>query len=119
MKKTLLSFFALLYFTLIFGQKDNLWTPAKNLTNKEIKANKRAISTPILFNLDVDKLKQIISESPRKTTKLSKSAVTVSFPISESEFQNFSIYKTSNFSPELDAAHLYNCGLFIDALKAM
>lgn len=105
MKKTLLSLFTLLCFTLIFGQKDNLWTPAKNLTNKEIKANKRAISTPTLFNLDVDKLKQIISESPRKTTKLSKSAVTVSFPISESEFQNFSIYKTSNFSPELEAAH--------------
>lgn len=105
MKKTLLSFFALLCFTLIFGQKDNLWTPAKNLTNKEIKANKRAISTPTLFDLDVDKLKQIVSESPRKTTKLSKSAVTVSFPISESEFQNFSIYKTSNFSPELEAAH--------------
>jgi len=105
MKKTLLSLFALLCFTLIFGQKDNLWTPTKNLTNKEIKANKRAISTPTLFNLDVDKLKQIISESPRKTTKLSKSAVTVSFPISESEFQNFSIYKTSNFSPELEAAH--------------
>lgn len=105
MKKTLLSLFALLCFTLIFGQKDNFWTPAKNLTNKEIKANKRAISTPTLFNLDVDKLKQIISESPRKTTKLSKSAVTVSFPISESEFQNFSIYKTSNFSPELEAAH--------------
>lgn len=105
MKKTLLSLFALLCFTLIFGQKDNLWTPAKNLTNKEIKANKRAISTPTLFNLDVDKLKQIISESPRKTTKLSKSAVTISFPISESEFQNFSIYKTSNFSPELEALH--------------
>lgn len=105
MKKTLLSFFALLCFTLIFGQKDNLWTPAKNLTNKEIKANKRAISTPTLFDLDVDKLKQIVSESPRKTTKLSKSAVIVSFPISESEFQNFSIYKTSNFSPELEAAH--------------
>ena len=105
MKKTLLSLFALLCFTLIFGQKDNLWTPAKNLTNKEIKANKRAISTPTLFDLDVDKLKQIVSESPRKTTKLSKSAVTISFPISESEFQNFSIYKTSNFSPELEAAH--------------
>lgn len=105
MKKTLLSLFALLCFTLIFGQKDNLWTPAKNLTNKEIKANKRSISTPTLFNLDVDKLKQIISESPRKTTKLSKSAVTISFPISESEFQNFSIYKTSNFSPELEALH--------------
>lgn len=82
-----------------------MWTPAKNLNNKEIKANKRAISTPTLFNLDVDKLKQIVSESPRKTTKLSKSAVIVSFPISESEFQNFSIYKTSNFSPELEAAH--------------
>ena len=82
-----------------------MWTPAKNLNNKEIKVNKRAISKPTLFNLDVDKLKQIISESPRKTTKLSKSAVTVSFPISESEFQNFSIYKTSNFSPELEAAH--------------
>ena len=82
-----------------------MWTPAKNLTNKEIKANKRAISTPTLFDLDVDKLKQIVSESPRKTTKLSKSAVIVSFPISESEFQNFSIYKTSNFSPELEAAH--------------
>lgn len=105
MKKTLLSFFALLCFTLIFGQKDNLWIPTKNLTHKEIKANKRAISTPTLFDLDVDKLKQIVSESPRKTTKLSKSAVTVSFPISESEFQNFSIYKTSNFSPELEAAH--------------
>lgn len=105
MKKTLLSLFTLLCFTLIFGQKDNLWTPAKNLNNKEIKANKRAISTPTLFNLDVDKLKQIVSESPRKTTKLSKSAVIVSFPISESEFQNFSIYKTSNFSPELEAAH--------------
>lgn len=105
MKKTLLSLFALLCFTFIFGQKDNLWTLAKNLNNKEIKVNKRAISTPTLFNLDVDKLKEIISESPRKTTKLSKSAVTVSFPISESEFQNFSIYKTSNFSPELEAAH--------------
>ena len=105
MKKTLLSLFALLCFTLIFGQNDNLWTPAKGLKNKEIRANKRTISKPTLFNLDVDKLKQIISESPRKTTKLSKSAVTVSFPISESEFQNFSIYKTSNFSPELEAAH--------------
>lgn len=98
-----------------------MWTPAKSLTNKEIKANKRAISTPTLFNLDVDKLKQIISESPRKTTKLSKSAVTVSFPISESEFQNFSIYKTSNFSPELEATHpeiTTYCGESIDGKSA-
>ena len=91
-------FFALLCFILIFGQKDNLWTPAKNLTNKEIKANKRAISTPTLFNLDVDKLKQTFQNLQEKQPNFQNLRLSFRlFPISESEFQNFSIYKTSNF----------------------
>ena len=104
MKKKLLSLVAMLLFAIYFGQA-NFWTPSKNVVASNIKANKKSIINPNLYSLDINALKKITANSPKKTKSAVKSNVIVSFPDGDGNMQNFSIFKTSNFSPELEAQH--------------
>lgn len=104
MKKHLLSFFAIFIFNLYFTQT-GIWTSLKYSKISNIKTNKRSIKNPNLYRLNIDSLKKALSRSTKKNSKTSKSSVIVSFPDSEGGIQNFSIYKYSNFSPELEAQH--------------
>lgn len=104
MKKKLLSLVAMLLFAIYFGQA-NFWTSSKNVVASNIKANKKSIINPNLYSLDINALKEITANSPKKTKSAVKSNVIVSFPDGDGNMQNFSIFKTSNFSPELEAQH--------------
>ena len=105
MKKKLLSLVSSLVFAISFGQTDHLWTPSKMVSGTNIKANKKTIAKPNLYNVDFNALKEIASKAPKKTQKTGKSNIIVSFPNGDGEMQNFSIFKTSNLSPELEAKH--------------
>ena len=79
MKKKLLSLVAMLLFAIYFGQA-NFWTPSKNVVASNIKANKKSIINPNLYSLDINALKEITANSPKKTKSAVKSNVIVSFP---------------------------------------
>lgn len=101
MKKCLLFLMATLPFAMYYGQTEFLWKSPENSKLSNIKANKKFISNPNLFRLDINNLKTILQKSPQKNSGSAKSPTIISFPDSEGGMQNFSIYKTSNFSPEL------------------
>ena len=105
MKKKLLSLVSSLVFAISFGQTDHLWTPSKMVSSTNIKANKKTIANPNLYQVDLNALKKITSKASKKTRSTDKSNIIVSFPNGDGEMQNFSIFKTSNFSPELEAKH--------------
>ena len=103
MKKCLLFLVAMFSFATYYGQTESLWKATENSKTSEIKSNKRAISRPNLFKLDLVSLKKIAEKAPNQNSTKVKSSVILSFPDSEGNMQNFSIFKTSNFSPELAA----------------
>lgn len=103
MKKCLLFFVALLSFATYYGQTESLWKSPESSKISEIKQNKRSIVRPNLFKLDLAGLKAIAEKSPKQNSGKTKSSVVISFPDSEGNMQNFSVFKTSNFSPELAA----------------
>ena len=105
MKNRLLSLVSSLVFAFSFGQTDQLWTPSKIVSSTNIKANKKTIANPNLYQLDLEALKKITSKASKKTRPTDKSNIIVSFPNGDGEMQNFSIFKTSNFSPELEAKY--------------
>lgn len=65
MKKKLLSLVAMLLFAIYFGQA-NFWTPSKNVVASNIKANKKSIINPNLYSLNINALKEITANSPKK-----------------------------------------------------
>ena len=105
MKKCLLFLVAMLSFATYHAQTESLWKTPDNSKLSKIKANKKTIVNPNLFKLDIEALKLILAKSPTKSSEKTKSTAVVSFPDSEGSMQNFSIFKTSNLSPELAAKH--------------
>ncbi len=106
MKNKLLTLLASLIFAFGFSQTEQLWKPFKSVSSTNIKANKKTIANPSLYQVDLDALKTVVSKAQKKTGSSSgKSNVIVSFPNGDGEMQNFSIFKISNFSPELEANH--------------
>lgn len=105
MKKCLLFLVAMLSFATYHAQTESLWKTPDNSKLSKIKANKKTIVNPNLFKLDIEALKLILAKSPTKNSEKTKSTTVVSFPDSEGNMQNFSIFKISNLSPELAAKH--------------
>lgn len=105
MKKKLLFLLASLLFNLYFSQTDHLWSLSKNISAKEIKPNNKTIVNPNLYQINLDALKEIVSRASKRTSNTQKSSVIVSFPDGEGQMQDFSVFKTSNLAPELEAAH--------------
>lgn len=103
MKKCLLFLVAMFTYATFSAQTEFLWKSPQNSKILEIKLNKKSITNPNIFNLDLISLRRLVEKSPKRTSETSKSSVVISFPDSEGNMQNFSIYKTSNFSPELAA----------------
>lgn len=104
MNKKLLSLLAIFLFAIYFGQT-NFWTPFQKNVISDVNANKKSIIKPNLFNLDIDGLKRLTANSPKKNKTSVKSNIIISFPDGEGNMQDFSIFKTSNFSPELEVQH--------------
>lgn len=66
MKNRLLSLVSSLVFAFSFGQTDQLWTPSKIVSSTNIKANKKTIANPNLYQVDLNALKEVTSKAQKK-----------------------------------------------------
>jgi hypothetical protein len=89
-------------FTFAQGGK-TLWKSTVKKIDAVTYENKKNIKNPQLFELDVNYLKQTLSSSPKRFTSGAKSNVTILFPVTNGQFENFRIQESSNMAPELAA----------------
>jgi chitodextrinase len=105
MKHILLSI-TLLTFTLSFAQTNkNLWILTSKSASSKIVENKKTLTNPKLFALDVLQLKESLVAAPKRYASKEKSNTTVSFPNYEGQLENFSIQETSNMDAALAAKY--------------
>src|SRR6476620_6295279 len=103
MRNTLLSI-AMIAFTGFSFAQGGIWKAAGKRSDAVTVANKTSIINPKLFELDANKLKQQLSNSPQRFSGL-KSTVVVSFPNGNGQFENFRVTENSNMDPELAARY--------------
>lgn len=103
MKKNLLFLIFILGPLLLWSQTEEIWKNSPYILSKEVIKNKRMIKTPRLYQLNLDALKKVVSNSPKKSNTKIKSNVVAAFPDENGQMQRFNIYQYSNFSPELEA----------------
>lgn len=106
MKKLLLSlsFMAITGFS--FAQKgDSFWKTTSKKATATVVQNKTMISNPQLYELDILKLKQKLTNAPERNFKSVQSDLILSFPSSNGTFENFRIMEQSNMDPALAARY--------------
>jgi subtilisin-like proprotein convertase family protein len=105
MKKTLLlSCVGLLAFSLGYSQSKTTWQPAQRNQVTEISKNVTRENFPTdfsLFKLDVESLRQKLFSINDKGLK--SGGAVVSIPTSSGKIEQFKVYESSNFVPELQA----------------
>ncbi|HEX9980541.1 MAG TPA: GEVED domain-containing protein [Flavobacterium sp.] len=99
MKKTLLSIVMIAASGFSFAQ-GGLWKAAVKKSDAVTFENKRVIQNPRLFELDVNALRQSVSQSPQRFSG-KQSNVIVSFPDADGKMAQFRVYEHSNMDPEL------------------
>jgi hypothetical protein len=104
MKKNLLSFVMIAITFTGFAQK-SLWKSTSAKSNGIVFENKKSISTPKLYELDSNMLKEELLNTPRNATSIQKSNTIVPFPNAEGIMENFRIYEFSNMDPALTARY--------------
>jgi chitodextrinase len=105
MKQLLLSI-TLLIFTFSLAQTNkNAWKQTTKSALSETVENKKTLTNPKLFTLDVLQLKQALVTAPKRYASKEKSDTTVSFPNYDGQSENFSIQETSNMDAALAAKY--------------
>ncbi|WP_162128403.1 reprolysin-like metallopeptidase [Flavobacterium phycosphaerae] len=105
MKYSLLAII-LLISTVTLAQKDsNLWKANTKGITSTIAENKKSLTRKQLFELDINGLKQRLVNAPKRFASKEKSNITVSFPNSEGQLENFYIQETSNMDAALAAKY--------------
>ena len=105
MKKKVLSLALLASMSFAFAQTENLWSVTSRDSGKEVVDNKKSISSPRLYQLDIDGLKSALRKAPKKLAYGEKSETIISFPASDGTFENFKVSEYSNFDPALAAKY--------------
>jgi len=105
MRKQLSMIGMLLISGISFAQTDRLWSESSRKTTSEIFENKSSITTPRIFSLDFNGLKNALVKAPKRLAAGEKSEVIISFPNSEGKMENFKVKQNSNFAPELAAKY--------------
>ncbi|MDR3025299.1 reprolysin-like metallopeptidase [Chryseobacterium sp.] len=105
MKKQLFMIGMLLTGSISFAQTDHLWTENTQKPPSEILENKKEISNPRVFKLDIDGLKNALSGARQKQSNGKQSAVIISLPNEEGIMKNFRVRENSNFDPALAAKY--------------
>ncbi|MCA6066339.1 M12 family metallo-peptidase [Chryseobacterium sp. RG1] len=105
MRKQLSMIGVLLISGISFAQTDRLWSEGSRKTTSEIFENKSSITTPRVFSLDINGLKNVLAKAPKRLAAGEKSTIIISFPNSEGKMENFKVRENSNFAPELAAKY--------------
>lgn len=84
-----------------FAQTDRLWSADSKKTSSEIFENKKNIINPKIYSLDLNRLKAVLAEAPKRLGAGEKSEVVISFPNAEGRMENFKVRENSNFDPQL------------------
>jgi chitodextrinase len=80
------------------------WKETSQKANEVVVANKQTLRNPKLFELDVNSLRQSLSNAPIRFTS-TKSNVVVSFPNAEGQLERYQIFESSNMDPALAARY--------------
>ncbi len=105
MRKQLTMIGVLLISGISFAQTDRLWSESSRKTTSEIFENKSSITTPRIFSLDINGLKNVLAKAPKRLAAGEKSEIIISFPNSEGKMENFKVKENSNFDPALAAKY--------------
>jgi chitodextrinase len=106
MKQKLLLIIAFTITNFSFAQNgDSFWRTTTKKADASIVQNKISIKSPKLFELDIQKLKQKLNESPKTNSFLKQSNVIISFPNSNGILENFRIMEYSNMEADLAARY--------------
>ncbi|RMZ60119.1 T9SS C-terminal target domain-containing protein [Chryseobacterium nematophagum] len=105
MKKHLSMIGMLFISSISFAQTDHIWTENSKRPTVNVFENKNKIENPKVYNLDINGLKNALSNAPKKLAASEKSEVIISFPNSEGILEKFKVKENSNFTAELAAKY--------------
>ncbi|WPO81098.1 M12 family metallo-peptidase [Chryseobacterium sp. JJR-5R] len=88
-----------------FAQTDRLWSADSKKTSSEVFENKKNIINPKIYSLDLNRLKAVLAEAPKRLGAGEKSEVVISFPNAEGRMENFKVRENSNFDPQLTSRY--------------
>ena len=88
-----------------FGQTGSLWTIASKRSSSEVVGNKISITSPKLYELNIDGLKAALKNAPLKLKADEKSELIITFPSANGMMENFKVSEKSNFDPILAAKY--------------
>ncbi|MES2409945.1 MAG: fibronectin type III domain-containing protein [Bacteroidota bacterium] len=105
MKIKLLSIALLAITSLSWAQgRQSAWVTTNNRADAVVVSNKQTLRNPQLFALDVNTLRQSLTNAPQRFTA-GKSNVIVSFPNTNGQMERFRIKESSNMDPALAARY--------------
>lgn len=105
MHKKLFLLLALIYTSFMFPQKSNFFqreTPAQISKVREIKRN---LVNPKTYQLDIEGLKQVLNNAPKKSSSSNNGGIVISFPNPDGELESFRVFEASIMEPELQAKY--------------
>jgi chitodextrinase len=106
MKSKLLLLIVLTLSVFSYSQTEkSLWKPAVRTEQSIIVENKVGILNPKLVQLDIEKLKKELVNTPNRYSNESISRTILSFPDSNGQLERYSIAEFSNMDPELAAKY--------------
>jgi chitodextrinase len=105
MKNKLLSIAFLAVTSFSFAQDGAFWKTTVKKSSSTVSANKMQLSSPKLYELDINGLKTALVNSPKKNADAKQSNVIVSFPNADGVMENYSIFEMSNMDPALAARY--------------
>jgi chitodextrinase len=80
------------------------WKATTQKASEVVVANKQMLRNPKLFELDVNTLRQSLSNAPARFS-FAKSNVVVSFPNADGQLERYQIFESSNMDPALAARY--------------
>uniref|UniRef100_UPI00286D4439 reprolysin-like metallopeptidase n=1 Tax=Flavobacterium sp. TaxID=239 RepID=UPI00286D4439 len=106
MKNKLLSIALIAITGFSFAQSGKaLWKATAKNPSAVTFANKQSIVNPRLFALDVNQLKQSLTNAPKRFASNAQSNVIVSFPNAQGQLEQFRVKESSNMDPALAARY--------------
>jgi chitodextrinase len=105
MKHKLLSLALLAVVSFSFAQEKNSFWKSSTKSNVVLLESKMQLPQKNLFDLNVNDLKSLVNQSPRRNSLNIKSNIVISLPNADGEFERFGIYENSIMEPDLAAQY--------------